>query len=162
MSFEKCCNFYQNNFLIAITFFSCNVLLKANALTWVSMNNQGCRAGLKKINVNSNEPLFYPYSTKVNKYSRSCNNISDPYAKLCSPDVVKNVNAKLFNLMFRTNETRHTKFHETCKGKCIPDASVCNNKQRWNKDKCWHECKELIYESRCDKGFIWNPRNCDC
>ena len=64
--------------------------------------------------------------------------------------------------MLRTNKTRHTKFHETCKGKCRPDASVCNNKQHWNKDKCWHECKELIYESRCDKEFIWNPRNCDC
>ena len=100
------------------------------------MSNQGCRAGLKKINFNSNEPLFYHYSTKVNKCSRSCNNISDPYAKLCSPDVAKNVNAKLFNLMLRTNKTRHTKFHETCKGKCRPDASVCNNKQHWNKDKC--------------------------
>ena len=24
------------------------------------------------------------------------------------------------------------------------------------------ECKELIDKGICDKGFIWNPSNCDC
>ena len=24
------------------------------------------------------------------------------------------------------------------------------------------ECKELIDKSVCDKGFIWNPSNCEC
>ena len=38
--------------------------------------------------------------------------------------------------MARTNETRYIKWHETCKCKCRLDASVCNNKQRWNNDKC--------------------------
>ena len=37
----------------------------------------------------------------------SCNNVNDPFAKLCVPDVVKDVNLKVFNLMSRTNETRH-------------------------------------------------------
>ena len=37
---------------------------------------------------------------------------------------------------------------------------VCNNKQRWNKDKCKCECKELIDKGVCHKGFIWNPSNC--
>ena len=46
--------------------------------------------------------------------------------------------------MLRTNETRHIKWHETCKCKCRLDASVCNNKQRWNKDKCRCECREFI------------------
>ena len=55
---------------------------------------------------------------------------------MCVPDVVKNINVKVFNLMSRTNETRHKKWHETCKCKCRLDASVCNNKQRWNDDKC--------------------------
>ena len=39
---------------------------------------------------------FYPYSIKVNKCSGSCNNINDPYAELCVPDVVKNMNVKVF------------------------------------------------------------------
>ena len=37
----------------------------------------------------------------------SCNNINDPYAKICVPDIAKNLNVKVFNLMSRTNETRH-------------------------------------------------------
>ena len=64
--------------------------------------------------------------------------------------------------MSRTNETRHIKWHEMCKCKCRLDASVCNNKQRWNEDKCMCECKELIAKDLCDKGFIWNPSNYDC
>ena len=33
-------------------------------------------------------------------------------------------------------------------------ANVCNNKQRWNKNKCRCACKELIDKGVCDKGFI--------
>ena len=96
------------------------------------------------------------------KCSGSCNNINDPSAKLCVSDTVKNINAKLFNLMSRTNETRHIEWHKTCKCKCRLDASVCNNKQRCNKDKCRCECKVLIDKRICDVGFIWNPSNCEC
>ena len=46
------------------------------------------------------------------------------------PNVIKNKTVKVFNLMSRTNETRHIEWHETCKCKCRLDASVCNNKQR--------------------------------
>ena len=81
---------------------------------------------------------------------------------MCVPDVVKNLNVKVFSLMSRTNETRNIKWHETCKCKCRVDASVCNNKQRWNDDKCSCECNELIDKSVCDPGFIWNPGNCEC
>ena len=59
--------------------------------------------------------------------------------------------------MSRSYETRHTEWHETCKWKYRLDTSACNKKQRWNKDKCRWECKELI-----EKGFIWNPDICDC
>ena len=108
------------------------------------MNNQKCKIRSEIINVNTNEPVFYPSSIKVNKCSRSCNNISDPYAKLCVSDAIKNINVKLFYLISRTNVTRHIEWHETCKCKCRLDASVCNDKQRWNEDKCKFECKKLI------------------
>ena len=52
------------------------------------------------------------------------------------------------------------KWHETCK--CRLDESVCNNKERWNNDKCRFECKDLIDKGICDNGFIWNPSNCEC
>ena len=57
---------------------------------------------------------------------------------------------------------RHIEWHEIWKCKCRLDASVCNNKQRWNEDKCRCECKELIDKGVCDKEFIWNPSNCEC
>ena len=88
------------------------------------MNNQECKVRPEIINVNSDEPVFYPFSIKTSKCSGSCNNINDPYAKMCVPDVVKNLNVKMFNLMSKTNETRNT-----CKCKCRLDASVCNDKQ---------------------------------
>ena len=53
-------------------------------------------------------------------------------------------------------------WHKTCKCKCRLDASVCNNKQKWNEDKCRCDCKELINKGMRDKGFIWNPSNCKC
>ena len=106
--------------------------------------------------------MFYPYSIEINKWNGSCNNINDPYAKLCVPDAVKNINAKVFNLVSRTNEMRHIKWHETCGCKCRLDASACNNKQCWNKDKCRCECKELIEKRIYHEGFIWNPINCEC
>ena len=64
--------------------------------------------------------------------------------------------------MSRTNETRHLKWHETSKCICRLDSIVCNNKQRWNNDKCRCECKELIDKGVCDKGYAWNPSNCEC
>ena len=45
---------------------------------------------------------------------------------------------------------------------CKFGANVCNNNQRWNKNKCRCEYKELIDKKVCDKGFIWNPSNCEC
>ena len=64
--------------------------------------------------------------------------------------------------MSGTNETRYIEWHEMCKCKCILDASFCNNKPRWTDDKWRNECEELIDKGVCDKGFIWNPSNCDC
>ena len=93
------------------------------------MKNQECKVKPKIINVNSNEPVFYPFSIKTSKCSGSYNNINDPYAKICVPDIIKKLNVKVFNLISRTNETRHIKWHETYKYKCRLDASVCNNKQ---------------------------------
>ena len=56
--------------------------------------------------------------------------------------------------MWRTNETRHIKWHKTCKCKCRLDPSVCNNKQRWNEDKCRYECKELDDKGVGEKWFF--------
>ena len=92
------------------------------------MNNQKCKIRSEIINVNTNEPVFYPFSIKVNKCSGSCNNINNPYAKLCVPDVVKNINVKVSIMMLFTNQARHIEWQETCKCKFRLDASIFNNK----------------------------------
>ena len=126
------------------------------------MNNQACKARTQIVNVNSNNPVLYSFSIKTSKCGGNCNNINDPYARICVPGIVKNLNVKVLNLMSRTNETRFIEGHETCKCECRLDAIVCNNKQLWNNDKCRCECKELIHKGVCDKDFIWNPSNCEC
>ena len=68
-------------------------------------DNQECKVRPEIINVNSGEPVFYPFSIKTTKCSGSCNNMNDPYAKICVPDVAKNLNVKVFSLMSRTYET---------------------------------------------------------
>ena len=112
-----------------------STLTSANSLNCISMNNQECKVRPQIVNVNSDEPVFYPFSIKTSKCSGSCNNINNPCTKLCAPNVVKNVNVKAFNLMSGTNETRRTEWHKTCKCKCRFNSSVCNNK-RWIDNKC--------------------------
>ena len=144
-----------------MTFFGCS-LSSVNPLECLSVNNQECKVRSEIVNVNSKESIFHAFSIRKRKCSGSCNNINDPYTKLYVPDVIKSINIKVFHIMSRTNETRHIEWYETCNCKCRLDASVCNNKQRWNEDKCRCECKELIDKGVCDKGFIWNPSNCEC
>ena len=87
-----------------MTLFDCSVL-SVNFLESVSMNTQECKIRTKIIDINNNEPTLYPYS--INSII-SCYSINDPYGKLCVPDVVKNINGKVFNLMSRSNERRRS------------------------------------------------------
>ena len=98
--------FIKKYFFTAKTFFSYNVL-NVNSFECVSMNNQECKTISGIINVNTNELVFYPYSITINKCKGSYTTINDPYAKLWVPDIIKNINVKVFNLKSRTNESRH-------------------------------------------------------
>ena len=122
----KIFSFVKKVFVLGLTVLS-NI---TNALEFVSMNNQACIVRPKTININSNNPIFYPFSVKINRCSGNCNNINDPYARICVPDTVKHLNVKVFNLMSRTNETRSVKWHETCQCICRLNEIICNN----NKD----------------------------
>ena len=74
-------------------------LVSTTPLDCISMKNQDCKIRPEIININSNNPIFYPFSIKVSKCSGNCNNINNPYAKICVPDVIKDLNVKVFNLM---------------------------------------------------------------
>ena len=98
--------FVKQIFISAMMSFGCN-LSNVNSLKCISMNNQECKVRPQIVNVNSDEPVFFPFNIKTSKCGGICNNINDPYAKLCVPDIIKNLNVKAFNLMSRTIETRH-------------------------------------------------------
>ena len=156
----KIFSFVKKVFVLGLTVLSSSI---ASALNCISMNNQKCKVRPKTVNVSSNNPIFYPFSVKINTCSGNCNSINDPYAKICVLDVVKNLNVKVFNLMSRSNdESRSIKSHETCKCICRLNKTIFNNKQRWNKDQCRCECKELIDKGVFDKRYIFNPSKCKC
>ena len=99
-------SFVKKVFVLGLTILSSSI---TGALNCVSMNNQECKIRPKIADINSNNPTFYPFSIKVNRCSGNCNNINNPYAKSCVPDIIKDLNVRVFNLMSRTNETRHIK-----------------------------------------------------
>ena len=72
--------------------------VKVTSLECMSVINQKCISTPKTIDTNANEPVFYPYSIKINKCSGSGKNINYPFTKICVPDVVKNNIVKVFNL----------------------------------------------------------------
>ena len=119
--------FIKKCFFIGSLFLS--NLVSTTVLSCISMNNQACKARPEIINVSSNNPVFYRFSIKTSKCSSNCNNINDPYAKICVPDIVKHLNVKVFNLISRTKETKNIKWHETCKCECRLNSIVCSDKQ---------------------------------
>ena len=121
---------------LAISLFS---ILKVKTLQCISVINEKCMSRPKIIDLNKDEPVFYRLSIKVNKCSGDCNNINDPLAKLCVPDIVRDMNIKVFNLLARHNETRKVVRHETCKCVCRLTSAICNDRQEWNENKCREE-----------------------
>ena len=80
--------FIKQIFIFVLMYFG--NLSSVNPLECISMKNQECRIRHEIVNLNSNDLIFYRFSIKVNKYNGNCNNINDPYARICVPDVVKN------------------------------------------------------------------------
>ena len=130
----KIFGFVKNLFFVGLTILSS--FTSACSLSCISMSNQIYKARPQIVNANSNNPIFYPFNVKTSKFNGNCNNINTPYAKILVPNVAKNLNVKVLNLIPRTNKTRQIEWHAMCRCKCRLDAIAFNNKQRWNNDKC--------------------------
>ena len=87
----------KKSFFTGLTFLL--PLTSVNTLSSISMNNQEYKVRPQIVNVNGDDPVFFSFSIKTSKCSGSCNNINNPCAKLCVPDVVKKLNVKVFNLV---------------------------------------------------------------
>ena len=76
-------SFVKKVFFLGLTVLSSTI---TDALKCVSINNQECKVRPKIVDVSGNNPIFYPFSVKINRCSGNCNSINDPYAKICVPD----------------------------------------------------------------------------
>ena len=147
---------------LAISLFS---ILKVNTLECLSIINQKCMPRPKILDVNEgvDKALFYPYNVLVNKCNGSCNTLDDPLARLCVPNIIKNVNMKVYNFMMWLNETRNALRYEICKCICRLNSSVSNSKQIWSSDICRCDCNEdFAGIINCTKGYMWNRSTCEC
>ena len=106
----------------------------------------------------SQELHFYPFAVKLDRFVGSCNIVNNFSNKVCVPNKTKDLNLSMFNMITETNESKTLKKHALCECKCKFDDKKCNPNQKWNDDKCQHECKKHI----CEKDCIWNPATCSC
>ena len=67
--------FVKECFFTGLAFLS--ALTSVNMLSCISMNNQECRIRSQIVNVNGDDPVFFPFSIKKSKCSGSCNNINN-------------------------------------------------------------------------------------
>ena len=89
----KIFRFFKKVFFVGLTILSGVASvnsLNAIPLSCISMNNQECKTRMQVVNVNGDEPVFFPFSIETSKCSSNCNNVSYPYSNICVPDVVKN------------------------------------------------------------------------
>ena len=90
----KIFRFVKKVFFIGLTIlsdFTNASSLNAISLSCISIKNQECKTRPQVVNVNGDEPVFFPFSIETSKCSGSCNNINYPYAKTCVPDIAKNL-----------------------------------------------------------------------
>ena len=65
----KMFGFVKKAFFVGLTILSSVNLLTVTALRCISTTNQECKVRPEIINVNSDEPIFYPFSIKTSKCS---------------------------------------------------------------------------------------------
>ena len=90
----KIFRFVKKVFFVGLTISS--TFTNANSLSCISINNQECKTRTQVMNVNGDEPVFFPFTIKASKCSGSCNNINYPYAKMCFLDILKNLNVLMY------------------------------------------------------------------
>ena len=63
-----------------ITVFFVGLTILSDFTNAISMNNQECKTRPQVVNVNGDEPVFFPFSIRTSKCSVSCKSINYPYA----------------------------------------------------------------------------------
>ena len=127
---------YQKKFIELLNvstierFFESLVFNPKGLIKYVSLDNRLCQARPALVNTKFDETIYYQFTVSVNKCGRICNIIDHPYARVCVPNEVKNMNAKVFNLITEVNEARFLVQHESFECKCRSNEIACDSKQK--------------------------------
>ena len=135
------------------------ILIMSLPLAWgycLLLKNQEC--SVKNVIID-NDYITFPYKIKVDKCTGSCNSENNLYYKIFLHDSIKNISVKSLDLISRRLVFKNIPFHQSCKCGCLLDEKVCNNLQKWNKNKCRCECLKI---KKCKIGYSWNFNNCRC
>ena len=101
------------------------------------------------INLHSNEYSqelhYYPFAVKLDRCVGSWNTLNNLPYKLCVPNETEYINLRVFNMITRINKSKTLTKLISCKCKCKFDGKKCNSDQWGNNDKCWCECKNIMY-----------------
>ena len=96
----------------------------------------------------------YPLTTiKLDKCVRNCNTVNDLSNKVYVPNKSEDLNLNMFNVITEINEFKTLGKHISCKCKCKFGKVKFNSNQCWNNDKCWCECKNIIYVKKIIFGI---------
>ena len=60
----------------------------------------------------------------------------------------------MFKMITKINELKTLTKYISCECKCQFDDRKCNSNQKWNKDKCRSEYKNLKEHQVCKKGLF--------
>ena len=117
------------------------------------LKNQECK--VRKIIID-NDYMTFPYKISIIRCIGSCNDKNNPYFKTFLPNSIKNISIKSLDLLSNKYIFKNISFHQDCKFVCLLDKNVCDNLQKFNKNKCRCEC---LIVKKCKNGF-WNVNNC--
>ena len=70
--------------------------------------------------------MTFPYKIKVDKCVGSCNDVNNPYFKVSTPDILKNISVKFLDLISKKNVLKNIIFHKSCKCDCLLDGIKIN------------------------------------
>ena len=92
----------------------------------------------------------------------SCNTLNDLSSKVCVPNKTEDLNLSVLNMITGLNESKILTKHISYECKCKFDGKKCNWNQKWNNDKCRHDCKNPEEHNAYEKVYIWNPTTYRC
>ena len=78
-----------------------------NSRYCLSLKNQECK--VRKV-ITDNDYMAYPYKIGVDRCIGSCNDVDNPYFKVCLPDSIKNIGVKSFDLLLKKNVLKNIHF----------------------------------------------------